>query len=420
MGVKGVRDENRSRQMVEKALRYIDGKMQDHYEYLKAQAKKGNIKLEENHLDYIEIHYLYTRSYFRDVAIEGGNRNGFDYFMGQAGKYWLQNELYMQGMMALALQRYGNRDIPAAIIKSLSERALHSEEMGMYWKTGRGYFWHQAPVETQALMVEVFDEVAGDKNAVEDLKVWLLKQKQTQDWKTTKATSEACYALLRRGTDILATDTPVEITVGGEKIDPFKRSDTKIEAGTGYFKTAWTASEISAEMGNITVSKKDEGIAWGAVYWQYFEQLDKITPAETPLAIVKQLFLQQNTDRGPVITPVSSNTALHVGDLVKVRIELRVDRNMEYVHLKDMRAATFEPVETLSTYKYQDGLYYYQSPRDLAVNFFFGFLPKGTYVFEYPLRVSQKGDFSNGITTIQCMYAPEFSSHSEGVRVKVE
>lgn len=340
--------------------------------------------------------------------------------MQQAKKYWLQNDIYMQGMMALALHRTGNGEIPAAIIRSLNERALHSDEMGMTWKTDRGYFWYQAPIETQALMVEVYDEVAGDMKAVEDLKTWLLKQKQTQDWRTTKATSEACYALLRRGSDVLLTDSLAEIIIGKEKVDPFSRPDTRVEAGTGYFKTAWTAPEISPEMGNVTVKNNNDGVAWGAIYWQYFEQLDKITPAETPLKLKKQLFLRQNTDRGPVITPVNEKTVLHVGDMIKVRIELRVDRTMEYVHLKDMRAAAFEPVETLSAYKNQDGLWYYQSPRDLAVNFFIGYLPKGTYVFEYPLRVSQKGDFSNGITTIQCMYAPEFSSHSEGVRVKVE
>jgi len=132
------------------------------------------------------------------------------------------------------------------------------------------------------------------------------------------------------------------------------------------------------------------------------------------------LFLVQNTDRGPVITLVNDKSSFHIGDLVKVRIELRVDRDMEYVHLKDMRAAGFEPVSTLSTFKYQDGLYYYESPRDLATNFFMGSLPKGTYVFEYDLRVSQKGNFSNGITTIQCMYAPEFTSHSAGIRVDVK
>ena len=111
---------------------------------------------------------------------------------------------------------------------------------------------------------------------------------------------------------------------------------------------------------------------------------------------------------------------MQVGDLVKVRIEIRVDRAMEYIHLKDMRASGFEPVNVLSQYKWQDGLGYYESTRDAATNFFISYLPKGTYVFEYPLRVAQKGDMSNGITQIQCMYAPEFSAHSEGIRVQVK
>jgi uncharacterized protein YfaS (alpha-2-macroglobulin family) len=420
MGVKSVRDDSRVWQMIVKALNYMDREMQEHYAFLKAEAAKGRLNLENNNLDYIEIQYLYARSYFREIKINNRCQEGFDYFLGQTKKYWLENDIYMQGMMALALHRNNDKLIPAAIIKSFSERALHSDEMGMYWKYYSGYYWYQAPIETQALMIEVYDEVANDLIAVEDLKVWLLKQKQTQDWKTTKATSEACYALLRRGTNVLASDAQVEITIGGERIDPKTRPDAKIEAGTGYFKTAWTASEIKPEMGNITVTKTDDGVAWGAVYWQYFEQLDKITPAETPLKLDKKLFLQQNTARGPVITPITEKTKLKPGDLIKVRIELRVDRTMEYVHMKDMRAAAFEPVETISSYKYQDGLHYYESPRDLATNFFFGWLPKGTYVFEYPLRVSQKGDFSNGVTTIQCMYAPEFSSHSEGIRVMVE
>jgi uncharacterized protein YfaS (alpha-2-macroglobulin family) len=168
------------------------------------------------------------------------------------------------------------------------------------------------------------------------------------------------------------------------------------------------------------VSKTDAGVAWGAAHWQYFEQLDKITPAETPLKLKKELFKQVNGENGPLLTPITQQSPLKVGDLVKVRIELRVDRVMEYVHLKDMRAAGFEPISTLSTYKFQDGLYYYESPRDLATNFFIGYLPKGTFVFEYSLRVSQKGDFSNGVTTIQCMYAPEFASHSEGIRVNIK
>ncbi len=203
-------------------------------------------------------------------------------------------------------------------------------------------------------------------------------------------------------------------------IDPRKMEDVKIEAGTGYFKTSWNKNEIKPSMGNITVKKKDAGVSWGALYWQYFEDLDKITPHETPLKLKKQLFIERLSERGKVIEPVSDKAKLKIGDKVIARIELRVDRRMEYIHMKDMRASGFEPINVISRYKYQDGLGYYESTKDASTNFFMEALPKGTYVFEYPLRVSHEGNFSNGITTIQCMYAPEFTSHSEGVRVDVE
>jgi uncharacterized protein YfaS (alpha-2-macroglobulin family) len=163
--------------------------------------------------------------------------------------------------------------------------------------------------------------------------------------------------------------------------------------------------------------------AWGAVYWQYFENLDKITSAanaKAPLKLTKKLFIEKNTDRGPVLEPVADNGVLHPGDKIKVRIEIQSDRSMEYVHMKDMRAACMEPVNVLSGYKWQGGLGYYESTRDASTDFFFSYLPRGTFVFEYPLFVGQNGNFSNGVTSIECMYAPEFGYHSEGIRVNVE
>ncbi len=174
-------------------------------------------------------------------------------------------------------------------------------------------------------------------------------------------------------------------------------------------------------MASIDVVNPNNVVTWGAAYWQYFEDLDKIkTFEETPLTLKKKLFLEKNSDKGPVITPIDESTKLTPGDKVKVRIELRVDRDMEYVHMKDGRASGFEPINVISRYKYQGGLGYYESTKDASTNFFIDYLRKGTYVFEYPLRVSHQGDFSNGITSIQCMYSPEFSSHSEGIRVVVE
>jgi uncharacterized protein YfaS (alpha-2-macroglobulin family) len=418
LGVRSIREDGKITRMISNAIDFLDRTIREDYEELKDRAKKKQLKLEDNNISYIQFHYLYARSYFKDILVNKTNKEAFDYYYGQARKYWLDSNLYTEGMACLALHRFGDPSTPATMIKSFTERALTSEETGMYWKTTRGYFWYQAPIETQSLMIEVYDEVANDHDKVEAMKIWLLKQKQTQDWKTTKATVEACYALLRRGTDLLSNTKLVEIKVGDQRLDPEKTTD-KVEAGTGYFKTSWSAGEIKRNMSTIEVSKSDEGVAWGAAYWQYFEQLDKITPAETPLKLKKELYVVQNTASGPVISPISAQP-LHVGDLVRVRIEIRVDRAMEYVHLKDMRAAAFEPMSTLSGHKFQDGLYYYESTRDLATNFFMGYLPKGTYVFEYDLRVAQRGDFSNGLATIQCMYAPEFSSHSAGIRVKVE
>lgn len=419
LGIKTLRSDDKTWNMIQKAIAYLDKQILKDYNSLKKYYKEK--ELQKNHLSAYAVQYLYARSYFLDVPLAANTKTAMEYYRGQAQKYWLSQSKYLQGMIALELYRYGDEQTPAKIVKSLKEYAIHNDEMGMYWKDNTaGYYWYQAPIEFQALMIEVFDEVAKDEKSVDDLKVWLLKQKQTQDWKTTKATTEAVYALLMRGVDWLTSDELVEIKLANKIIDPRKIPDLKIEAGTGYFKTSWSGSDIKPEMGNVSISKKEPGVAWGALYWQYFEQLDKITGHETPLKLKKQLFIEKNTERGPVIEPISNTNTLKIGDKIKVRIELRVDRAMEYVHLKDMRAAGFEPINILSRYKWQDGLGYYESTKDASTNFFIEYLPKGTYVFEYSLRVTHDGDFSNGITTIQCMYAPEFTSHSKGIRVKVK
>jgi hypothetical protein len=333
----------------------------------------------------------------------------------------------MQGMLALALSRTGDIVTPAAILKSLKETSISNDELGMYWKdTNHGWWWYEAPIERQSLLIEAFEEAGKDTKTVDDLKTWLLKNKQTNNWESTKATAEACYALLLRGSQWLASEPVYNIKIGDSRFT----SGTAGNSTPGYFKKIINEDQVKPEMGNITVTnaqpldttKKKSGYppAWGAVYWQYFEDIDKITSASTPLKLVKKLFVEKNTDRGPELTPVNDGDELKVGDKVKVRIELKVDRDMEYVHMKDMRASAMEPVNVLSEYKWQDGLGYYETTKDASTNFFFSSLRKGTYVFEYPLFVTHAGNFSNGITTIQCMYAPEFNAHSEGIRINVE
>ncbi len=433
LGIKNIREDKDTWNMLNKAIAYLDGELVKDYNDIQ---KNYPAKMDENHLGTTQIQYLYARSYYlSDIPLKGNGelKTAFLYFQQQAEKYWLQNDFYCQGMIGLALNRLGNKTVPAAILKSLSEKALHSPEMGMYWVTQGGYEWYQAPVETQALLIEAYEEIIADSKPVDEMKVWLLKQKQTQDWKTGRATAEACYALLLRGTDLLAEDPGVKINLGNDVIDPQKLTDTKVEAGTGYFQVNRDGKEIQPEMGNVTITRTNEGVAWGALYWQYFEDMDKITPHATPLKLEKKLFIERMTPTGKVLQPITNyelritngqtslGESLKVGDKIIVRIILTVDRNLEFVHMKDMRASAFEPLtsEQLSGYRYQDGLGYYQSTSDVSTNFFFDYLRKGTWIFEYPLVVNAAGEYSNGITTVQCMYAPEFGAHSEGIRVKI-
>ncbi len=418
LGVKDVRGDNKAWKMVKKAIDYLDTRLIEDLAWLKKHYPKTY--LNEQHISQTQIQYFYARSFFTDLPINSKLKEAHDYYLGQMAKYWLKFGINSQAMIALAGHRYEMKTLPGKVMASLKERSITHEELGMYWKDNVvGYYWYQAPIETQALLIEAFDEVANDMDAVEEMKVWLLKQKQTTDWKTTRATSEAVYALLMRGTDLLTNEEIVEIEVAGKRVDP-SATGQKVEAGTGYFKKTWSGSEVKTEMGEVKVTRKTKGVSWGALYWQYFEDLDKITPHETPLKLEKKLFLVKLTPSGESMTPITAQTKLKAGDKIRVRVELRTDRDMEYVHMKDMRAAGFEPVNVFSRYKYQGGIGYYESTKDASTNFFMDYLRKGTYVFEYDLRANLSGDFSNGITTIQCMYAPEFTSHSEGIRVKIE
>ncbi len=413
--------------ITKKALEYLDETIANDYNNL----LKYKTDLKQNNTGSIQIQYLYTRSYF-SLDIPKIAKEAYQYHYHQAKQYWVSQSNYLKAMIGEVLLRNNETAfVLKNILPALMENAVTGYETGMYWKqSGPNYYWYHAPIEQQALMIEFVHEVnvqqksTALKNSLDEMKTWLLRQKQTNHWPTTKSTADACYSLLLNGTDWVSADKKVIIQLGTTTITG---DNKKQEAGTGYLKARIEGKEVQSSMGNITVTttsvnknKSNLAPSWGAVYWQYFEDLDKITPAATPLSISKKLFIEKNTDRGPVLTPVNDGQKLVVGDKVKIQVILKTDRDMEYVHLKDMRAAAMEPVNVLSGYKWQDGLGYYESTRDAATNFFISNLPKGAYVFEYPVTITHTGNFSVGIATVQCMYAPEFTSHSEGIRIEVK
>ena len=276
-----------------KSLRRLDAWADRIYREILAHSDKN-----KNHLSTQIAFYLYGHSFFLDdQPIAAAHREAVSYWQSQARTYWLQLAYRQsQGHLAVALKRFGDLQTPRGITASLTERSVSDDELGMFWRdTERSWWWYRAPIETQAMMIEAFDEVMNDQTAVEDCKVWLLKQKQTQDWKTTKATADAVYSLLLRGNNFLASDALVQVTLGDETIEP-----ESVEAGTGFYEQRFVGGEIRPNQGRITVKKVDEGVAWGSVHWQYLEDMSKVTAYDgTPLQLTKQRTRSAPRKRAP-------------------------------------------------------------------------------------------------------------------------
>lgn len=392
---------------LQEAVHYVDVCEENYYRKLKNDFPES---LETYRLGSSTLHYLYARSFYMDIKNENES-----YRFYEKKLYEQAMELptfYQKTLAALTLYRWNTAESKALakqLMEEVKKYAKHSEELGMYWKKeGYGYYWDDAVIERQALMMEAFDLILNDKESVREMEIWLLQQRRTNHWGTTRATAEACYAVFCNGAETSkAAPGNITLTMG----DVTRRYTDTLQIPV---KEDVTEALSGTQAGTAVLSRDNDGLAYGGLIYKYWADIDSITSTGTdiPLSVERQLYRVDLGERGETLTLVTDENPLHVGDKVRVRMEIRADRDLEYIHLKDLRAAAFEPTETLSGYLWQDGLGYYQSFRDASVNFFFDNLNRGTYVFEYTLFVTQSGTFSSGYASIQCMYAPEFNAHS--------
>jgi uncharacterized protein YfaS (alpha-2-macroglobulin family) len=389
-------------EMTEKALLFIDTRFQRHFEQFKKDKPRWN---ESQSISIYELEYLLVRSSYpnrpADVTAEA-----IAFYTGLLAKHWNKiSNLYQRAIAASILHRNEQTKAAQAILRSLREHATKRPDLGMYWANNHtSSFMTQSAVCTHTFIMQAFREVGSTPAEMDDMKRWLLKQKQTQRWESAPATVNAIDILLQTGGNWL--ESPGHITASLDR-QPLPLPSP--EAATAYLKAPQDPAAFQAAH-TLTLAKHDDGPAWGALYRQYFEDIDRLAPAVgagAGLSISKALLVP--TDR-----------PLQVGDEITIQLTVRTDRDLEFVHLKDLRAACLEPADPLSGLQWQQGLIFYQSPKDASMNFFFSSLPKGVYVFEYRAYVAAKGDYSNGIASIQCLYAPSFAAHTAGERVQVE
>jgi len=416
----GLSDSNNNQLFIDNAKQFCDDQMLNYYRDI-VKTKADEVVLSD-----IIIHYLYVQSFFNDRVVSGQVKEALAYFNAQAKKNWLNMSLLQQGQLALFWFRNGEMDMAKKVIYSLNDRSIKSKDLGMYWKMKNGFRWYENQVEIQALLIEAFSETGFLDQHLAELKLALLLNKQTNSWSTTKETADAIYALLGGGNEkfTFGETYPVSISfnprLNNEMTESIDLAMKSSEAATGFFQKNWKKGELSNDIKSVKIENNLSDVVWGAAFWQYFKDINKIEEYNSPLlSVSRALYVKKVGPSGEVLSLVDSKNTVKIGDKLVVRLIVKADRDMEFIHLNDKRAAGFEPESVLSGYIFNEGLYYFESSSDVGTDFFIDFLPKGTFIIDYPVKVNAEGTFLLGTSTIQSMYAPEFGSHTKGDKIYI-
>lgn len=397
----GVAMDGQMQNMYQKGMKYLAVQAEEEYKAMKEAEKKGAIGLRPSEQ---ALRYLYICALDATSSV---NKKVNQYFIEKLAGKGTELTIYGKALGAIILQDAGRTVQAKEFMQSLMQYSVVTDGMGRYFDTPKAqYSWFSYKIPTEVAAMEAVQRITKDTKAIDEMKRWLLKQKQTQAWETPIATADAVYALMSTGSsDLLANTGGVKISLGKEVVQ------TPANDAIGYIKKTMTGAGV-VNIKKVTIEKEGTGIGWGAVYAQYLENMDQVGGQGNALSITRQLYKGEEA--------LSEKHSLNVGDKITVRLTVRADRDMDFVQIKDDRAACMEPLESFSGYRWGNKLGYYQATKDASTQFFIDTMRKGTYVIEYQVFVSRKGEYQAGIASIQSAYAPEFGGHTSGYEVVVK
>ena len=392
--------DSRMQPMIQKGFEYLGKQAAEEYKSMKEAEKKGAVGLRPSEQ---VLRYLYICVLDGKAPVD---KKVNQYFIDKLSGEGKELTIYGKALGAIILQQSGKVAEARLFMQSLMEYSVVTDEMGRYFDTPKArYSWFSYKIPTEVAAMEAIQRITKDTKAIDEMKRWLLKQKQTQTWETLIATADAVYALMATGaSDLLANTGGVEITLGKEMIR------TPVDDAIGYIKKTVIGDVMNIK--KVRVDKEGTGMGWGAVYAQYLESMDQIGEQGNGLSVSRQLYKGDEA--------LNESAPLKVGDKITVRLTVKADRDMDFVQIKDDRAACMEPLQAVSGFRWSNGLGYYQATKDASTQFFIDQMRKGTYVIEYQVYVNRTGEYQTGIATVQSAYAPEFGGHTGGYRVMVE
>ena len=401
------------KEMVKKLVSYVDNEVSKYYD----TSTPLSVTKKDNVWNNFVLDYLDTRHYWeKEYALKAKGTSLKSLIISKAKTAKITDFTFF-GLhrSALLFNNYGLKDISKKLMSYLKETSTESETQGVYWKQNlNDWGWYSSKTVNHAGAIEAFQKLTpNDENFIEEMKIWLITQKEVNSWGNSRGTAEVIFTILNSGKSWTSNESDkAEITWGGKQLNPQTQA-------TGYVKQTVTSDNLDKNLSTVTIKKESAGIVQGGLFWQYYEDLDKIKSSESYISISKELYKKVKTENGEQLMKINENSPIKVGDKVTVRMILNTDRNMEFIHLKDMRAAGFEPLDVISGYQWKNNLGYYQSTKDASTNFYIEYMPKGKYVFEYDYVANASGKFANGITTLQNYYAPQMNAHTKGTNVVI-
>ena len=396
------------------AWRYVDAEMDRRMQKIRIDDR------DRDHFDAMVAMYLDGRSRFLDlVPIDEQHAASWQYWIDQTETHLLPDASWMtRAKAALAMNRLGRPKTVELVLRSLRENAISTDD-GVTWKMRESPYWYDSPIETLAAIAELFRELSDDEDMVSDIHRQMIRNRRTHHWPSTRSTAEAVATIFDPDTRMTDLSGVLKVQIGAETLDP-----PPGETATGIWTRVWHDDAIDPSMGTISVVAPEDAktAAWASLHWSYLEDLSKVRSVDgSDLRVEKETFVKSSTDEGARLSPINRDgeSTIRVGDRLVTRLTIHCDREMQFVHLRDHRAAGTEPVDVLSGYRWQDGLGYYQATGDAATHFFIDTLPKGVYVLQYETFATLEGVYQSGYANLQCMYAPEYAAHSESIEVEI-
>ena len=345
-------------QMCRQAMSYLDGELQKAVEEMKRD------KVVANGLPEWIYNYLYAAHLLRRKATPS-----VQYVLRKFAQNNKDLTMYGKSAQAVVLSGTAYDKTARNALQSVVEHTVTSPEMGRYFDTERALGgWASYRIPTQTFAIEALQRLSaqmptidGTPNAqlVDELKLWLLQSKRTQVWNTSRATTDAAYALLSQQ------------------------------------------------------ASGNQGLTWGAVSASYKVDAAKVQAAGNGFRIERRFEVERDGKWAKV------DGEVHVGERVRWVYDITADRDFDQVSLQSTRPAGLEPRDPLSGVVWTNGVVCYRMVHDADNEYFIEHLPKGKHTFTDECVAVRAGRFDGGIARVQSVFAPEFSATSTPMKLIV-